>query len=55
MKGHAEKKRFVGVKLTMQEYLDLESLAREDHRSLSSAIRVALIEYLGRLKVKRAG
>lgn len=47
-------KKYVGVTLTKEEFDALTKLAENDHRSKSAAIRVALIAYLEKTKVRKA-
>lgn len=47
-------KKYVGVTLTKEEFDALTQLAENDHRSKSAAIRVALIEYLAKIRARKA-
>ena len=47
-------KKFVGVTLTKEEFADLERLCEQQHRSKSSAIKVALLEYVEKIGARKA-
>ena len=47
-------KKYVGVSLTNDEFAALETLCERQHRSKSSAMKVALLDYVQKIGKRKA-
>jgi predicted transcriptional regulator len=54
MKSNRGNKRFVGLTLSDEEYEKLSEFAKNEHRSISSAIRASIFPYIAKIHTENA-